>query len=110
MGLGDYLTKAAEEKKPKHGTGIPALKSWFAPFPHQAAAVDRMFANKGKMILAHEMGTGKTVTSIYGFEKMRHEGKAKKAIVIVPSGLRDNFAKNGVEKFTNSSWQAVGII
>jgi len=54
------------------------------------------------------MGTGKTVTSIYGFEKMKHEGKAKKALVIVPSGLRDNFAKNGIEKFTNSTWQAIG--
>jgi len=108
--LGDYLIKKAAEKvdKPAHGTGIPSLKEWFKPYEHQAAAIDRLFANKGKMILAHEMGTGKTVTSIYGFEKMKHEGKARKAIVIVPSGLRDNFATNGVEKFTNSTWQAIG--
>lgn len=111
MTLGDYLIKKAAEAagdKPAHGTGIPSMKEWFKPYAHQAAAIDRLFANKGKMILAHEMGTGKTVTSIYGFEKLKHEGKAKKAIVIVPSGLRDNFAKNGIEKFTSSSWQAVG--
>tara|TARA_Y100000310_G_scaffold12637_2_gene13050 strand:- start:2701 stop:4476 length:1776 start_codon:yes stop_codon:yes gene_type:complete len=109
MTLGRYLIKIAEgAEEPKHGTGIPSLKAWFKPYTHQEAAVNRLFANKGKMILAHEMGTGKTVTSIYGFEKMKHEGKARKAIVIVPSGLRDNFAKNGIEKFTTSSWQAIG--
>lgn len=110
MGLLDYIYKTAEkaaEKKP-HGTGIPSMKDWFAPYPHQKKAIERLFSNKGKMILAHEMGTGKTVTSIYGFEKLRHEGKAKKAIVVVPSGLRANFAKEGVEKFTNSTYQVVG--
>jgi len=108
--LGDYLIKKAAEEasKPAHGTGIPSMKEWFKPYEHQAIAVDRLFANNGKMILAHEMGTGKTVTSIYGFEKMKHEGKAKKAIVLVPSGLRDNFVTNGIVKFTNSTWQAIG--
>ena len=110
MSLSDYLYKKAEAaaKKPSHGTGIPAMKDWFSPYPHQKKAIDRLFSNKGKMILAHEMGTGKTVTSIYGFEKLRHTGKAKKAIVVVPSGLRANFAKEGVEKFTNSTFQVVG--
>ncbi|MAP23585.1 MAG: hypothetical protein CL582_21870 [Alteromonadaceae bacterium] len=104
-----FFTKVSEKSaKPEHGTGIPSLKEWFKPYSHQESAVNRLFANKGKMILAHEMGTGKTVTSIYGFEKMRHEGKARKAIVIVPSGLRDNFVKNGIGKFTSSSWQAIG--
>jgi SNF2 family DNA or RNA helicase len=112
MSLFDYITKTAagepKEEKKAHGTGIPSMKDWFKPYPHQKKAIDRLFSNKGKMILAHEMGTGKTVTSIYGFEKLRHEGKAKKAIVVVPSGLRANFAKEGVEKFTNSSFQVVG--
>lgn len=110
MSLWDYITKTAgksPEKKP-HGTGIPAMKDWFAPYPHQKKAIERLFSNKGKMILAHEMGTGKTVTSIYGFEKLKHEGKAKKALVVVPSGLRANFATEGVEKFTNSTFQVVG--
>ena len=112
MSLGDYLNKSAatevaEEKKP-HGTGIPAMKEWFAPYPHQKRAIDRLFSNKGKLILAHEMGTGKTAASIYGFERLRHEGKAKRALVVVPSGLRANFAEGGVQKFTTSSVEVVG--
>jgi hypothetical protein len=112
MSLGDYLIKSAaadvgKEKKP-HGTGIPAMKEWFAPYPHQKRAIDRLFSNKGKMILAHEMGTGKTAASIYGFERLRHEGKAKKALVVCPSGLRANFAEGGVQKFTTSSVEVVG--
>jgi hypothetical protein len=110
MSLFDYLEKHAEEvKKPvQHGTGIPALKDWFKPYEHQEKAVQKLFGNKGKMILAHEMGTGKTVTSIYGFEKMKHRGKAKKALVVVPSSLRENFAVGGIEKFTNSNYQVIG--
>jgi SNF2 family DNA or RNA helicase len=110
MSLGDYITKSAEKGAKPTRKRVPSMKEWFKPYPHQAEAVDRLFANKGKLILAHEMGTGKTVTSIYGFEKMRNEGKARKALVVVPSGLRDNFAKNGVEKFTNSTWQVIGSI
>ncbi len=105
-----FFLKCAEEvaEKVQHGTGIPTMKEWFKPYPHQKKAIDRLYNNKGKMILAHEMGTGKTATSIYGFERLRHEGKAKKALVVVPSGLRANFAENGIKKFTTSSVQVVG--
>jgi SNF2 family DNA or RNA helicase len=110
MSLASYIEKHAEGApvEKKRGTDIPAMKEWFAPYPHQASAVDKLFSNKGKLILAHQMGTGKTVTAVYGFEKMRHEGKATKALVVTPAGLRKNFAKNGVEKFTTSSHQIIG--
>ena len=109
MSLSAYIEKIANPAPEKeHGTGIPSMKAWFKPYPHQKKAVDRLFSNRGKMILAHEMGTGKTVTAVYGFEKLRHEGKAKKALVVVPSGLRQNFAKEGVEKFTESDYQVIG--
>ena len=90
------LVKKAEEEKPK----APAsMKDWFSPYPHQKKSVDKLFRNKGKLIMAHEMGTGKTVTSIYGVEKMKEAGKATNTLVVVPSGLRENFAKNGLSKF-----------
>ncbi len=105
MSLFEYITKQA--KSEEHGTGIPSMKAWFKPYAHQKEAIDKLIDNNGKMILAHQMGTGKTVTSIYGFEKLKHKGKAKKALVVVPSGLRNNFASNGVAKFTDSSYQVV---
>lgn len=59
-------------------------------------------------IAAHAVGTGKTLSGIARFERQRAEGKAKKALVIVPAGLRENFAVDGIKKFTNSSYNIVG--
>lgn len=75
---------------------------------HQERAVQKLFENKGKVVFAHGMGSGKTLSAIYGFEKMRHAGKAQRALVVVPAGLRENFARSGVEKFTTSDKQIVG--
>ena len=98
--------KTAEEEK--HGTGIPSMKAWFKPYPHQKRAIDRMYENGGKLILSHSTGSGKTASAIYGAERLRHDGKSKGALVIVPSGLRHNFAKGGVAKFTTADYQIVG--
>lgn len=106
MSLYHFLYKTAQGESSEER--IPTMKEWFSPYPHQKAAIDKLFKNRGKMILAHEMGTGKTVTSIYGFEKLRNKGKATKALVVVPSGLRNNFAENGVKKFTDSTVQIIG--
>ena len=114
-GFGKFLKTAAKKQKEflpapvqQHKTGIPAMKPWFAPYPHQKAAIDKLYANRGKLILAHQTGTGKTASAIYGFERLRHDGKAKGALVVVPSGLRENFATSGIEGFTTSDYQIVG--
>lgn len=59
-------------------------------------------------IAAHAVGTGKTLSGIARFERQRNEGGAKKALVVVPAGLRENFATDGIKKFTNSSYNIVG--
>lgn len=74
--------------------------------PHQADAVDFILNNK-KGIIAHGTGLGKTLTSIASFEKLRETGGAKRAIVIVPASLRDNYAKN-IGKYTNSTYSIYG--
>ena len=87
----------------------PTMKEWFKPFAHQGEAGRRLLDNDGHLILAHEVGTGKTVSSVYGFELLKSKGKAKKALVVVPAGLRENYAKGGVEKFLKDpKWQIVG--
>jgi superfamily II DNA or RNA helicase len=58
-------------------------------------------------IAAHGTGTGKTVTSIATFERLKSEGKAGRALVIAPAGLRQNFA-GGVGTFTHSKAVIVG--
>lgn len=83
------------------------VKSDINPYPHQVRAVNK-FTTSGQLILAHGTGTGKTITSILAFETAKKLGKASKALVVVPTGLRTNYAKGGIEKATNSSYQVLG--
>ena len=73
--------------------------------PHQARIVNNKNPNQ---IIAHGVGTGKTLTGIAKFEKLKEQGKANKALVVTPAGLRDNFGSEGVKKFTNSSYNIIG--
>lgn len=82
-----------------------ALKKDIQLYPHQQNAVERP---GDSVIYAHGVGSGKTLTSIARFEKLKNEGKANKALVIVPAGLRNNFAEKGVKKFTDSKVNIVG--
>jgi len=103
----DFLKKAESANEP---LPVPnTFKKWFTPYEHQASAVQKLLDNDGKLILAHAMGTGKTVTSIYGIEVLRHKNKAKNALIVVPAGLRENFARKGLEKFLiKPDFQIVG--
>ena len=93
----------SEKKEKAVSMKVPAsMKTWFKPYPHQAKAARNLMNNDGKVLLAHEMGTGKTVSSIYGIELLKDKGTARKALVIVPTGLRENFAKDGLSKFLNT--------
>jgi hypothetical protein len=95
----------------RHGFKIEktsAVRQKYNLFPHQAVAVKQLLDNDGVLVMAHGTGTGKTFTSIAGFEVLKKKGKAKKALVVVPTGLRTNYVKGGLEKFTDSSYQIVG--
>ena len=106
MSLYKRFYKQADAPAPQQEAStehVPGMKDDFVPAPHQARAVRRLIENDGKMIMAHQVGTGKTSASVYGFEKMKQLGRAAKAIVIVPAGLRENFLEGGVQKFTNDT-------
>lgn len=74
------------------------------PKPHQIdfEKAIRNMPDTGGIIAAHGTGTGKTLTAVNAFEKLKGEGRAKRALVITPSGLRTNFLEKGVQKFTKS--------
>jgi hypothetical protein len=74
-------------------------------YPHQEQSVNRP---DGSVIYAHGVGSGKTLTGIARFERMKSQGKASKALVVVPAGLRDNFSTQGVKKFTDSKVNVIG--
>jgi superfamily II DNA or RNA helicase len=78
------------------------LKEFFKPFDHQKdfnTALQK--SPRGSSIAAWGTGTGKTLASINAFEQLKGEGKANVALVIVPAGLRNNYA-GAVGKFTGS--------
>ena len=81
------------------------LKSFVKLYPHQEGFMKRVKSlpkQGGGVIAAHGTGTGKTVTAIAAFEELKEQGKANRALVIAPAGLRDNFLSKGVKKFTDS--------
>lgn len=84
---------------------VAALNADVKLRPHQQRVVDNP---KNSMVIAHGVGSGKTLTSIAKFEKLKSEGKANKALILTPSGLRDNYGEEGVGKFTDSSYNIVG--
>jgi len=77
--------------------------------PHQMdfqKAVTDM-EDTGGIIAAHGTGTGKTFSAINAFEKLKGLGRAERALVITPSGLRNNFLTKGIQRFTTSKGQII---
>lgn len=95
------------EVKGKTWVSRSRLKDTFKPYPHQQSfykAVQYQTGGKkgGGIIAAHGTGTGKTPSAVYAFEMLKGEGKARRALVVTPAGLRNNFLENGIQKFTDS--------
>lgn len=76
--------------------------------PHQEKAVEKVIKKDGSLLLSHATGSGKTLTAIAAFDKLRQMGKADKALIVAPASLRYNFAEQGVEKFTKSPYVIFG--
>ena len=108
----DTMNTAAQSNTPQTAQARPNVPSSFkdgiAPKPHQVGSTEKLLANGGKIVLTAPPGSGKTMSAIHGFETLKDRGQAKSALVLVPSGLRTNFAVDGVEKFTRSSYQILG--
>jgi len=68
---------------------------------YQQEAVDRVADNDGSLLIAHPMGSGKTMTSVAAVERLRELGKAKRTLAIVPAALRDNMIDRGVHRFSD---------
>jgi hypothetical protein len=76
--------------------------------PHQREAIEYLQQQGGRGLLAHGTGTGKTLSSIAAFEKLREQDKAKRALVVAPAALLTNYRESGVGKFTTSTHGAPG--
>ena len=80
---------------------LAALKDNVELKPHQQRVVDKI-KDQNNLIVAHDTGTGKTVSSIAAAEEL-----GAKPLVLTPASLRDNYAKEGVEKFTDRDYETI---
>jgi superfamily II DNA or RNA helicase len=72
-------------------------------YEHQNRAVSRFIANDGNILLAHGVGSGKTLSGITMAEEGRKKGIVKNTLVVVPASLRNNFLENGIHRYTDST-------
>lgn len=95
------LYKRRYEKMEKHSQveteqkTIPGLK--VSLYPYQERALEKFIQNRGVILLGHPTGTGKTTTSLAAQQLLRLSGHSKTALVVVPAGLKNNYAEN-IEK------------
>lgn len=85
-----------------------ALKQDVQLRPHQKAALKKLEQQGGSALFSHPVGSGKTITGVAAFEKLRSQGKASKALVVTPASLRTNFAEGGVKQFTDDDYVIFG--
>ena len=70
--------------------------------PYQPEAVDKM-CDRGKMLVAYDLGLGKTVLTIAAIERLMDEGKiTEPGLIICLSSLKYQW-ESQIKKFTNGS-------
>jgi SNF2 family DNA or RNA helicase len=76
--------------------------------PYQPEAVDRM-CGRGSMLVAYDLGLGKTILTIAAIERLMDEGQIRvPGLVICLSSLKYQWAAQ-IEKFTDGSSKALVI-
>lgn len=91
-----------EEFAPKHfeGQALIVKGKEFSMFPHQSKAVVR--GTMQPLLLAHEVGTGKTFTLISTAMEMRRLGTARKPMIVVQNATVGQFVASAKELYPNA--------
>jgi N12 class adenine-specific DNA methylase len=77
---------------------LPGLAVTFKPRPHQVAAVARMIGEPA-VLLAHEVGAGKTAEMIIGVTELRRLGLVRKPAVVIPNHMLEQFAREWLQTY-----------
>jgi N12 class adenine-specific DNA methylase/SAM-dependent methyltransferase len=77
---------------------LPGLALTFRPHPHQVAAVARII-HEPAVLLAHEVGAGKTAEMIMGITELRRLGLVRKPAVVVPNHMLEQFAREWLQLY-----------
>ncbi len=80
---------------------LPGLAVTFTPLPHQVAAVARMIGEPA-VLLAHEVGAGKTAEMIIGVTELRRLGLVRKPAVIIPNHMLEQFSREWLQTYPSA--------
>ena len=73
-------------------------------FPHQFKAVLRFIESPvGRLLIADEVGLGKTIESIYIWKELQAREDARRLLVVCPAMLREKWQRDLQERFNISS-------
>ncbi|MCK2222081.1 DEAD/DEAH box helicase family protein, partial (plasmid) [Actinomadura sp. ATCC 31491] len=75
---------------------LPGLADGWTPRPHQKAAVARILSEPA-VLLAHEVGAGKTAEMVMGAMELRRTGLARKPAIVIPNHMLEQFSREFLE-------------
>ena len=81
---------------------LPGLAMSFEPRPHQVAAVARIIAEPA-VLLAHEVGAGKTAEMVMGAMELRRLGLAVKPAIVIPNHMLEQFAREALQLYPQAA-------
>ena len=86
---------------------LPGLALTFRPHAHQVAAVARII-HEPAVLLAHEVGAGKTAEMIMGITELRRLGLVRKPAVVVPNHMLEQFAREWLQLYPQAKVMIAG--
>ena len=88
---------------------LPGLAGWFREWvhPHQLAAVARII-NEPAVLLAHDVGAGKTAEMAMGAMELRRLGLAAKPAIVVPNHMLEQFQREFLQLYPQARVLAAG--
>lgn len=75
--------------------------------PYQEEAVDRAI-ERGSLLIAYTMGLGKTLVALATIEELIAEGAVKQSLLVVPAGLKWQWAES-ISRFTDVASRQVEL-
>ncbi|MDR1447965.1 MAG: hypothetical protein LBI63_03260 [Candidatus Ancillula sp.] len=85
---------------------FPGLADSFIPHTHQKIAVARILAEPA-VLLAHEVGAGKTSEMIIGAMEQKRLGLINKPCVVIPNHMLEQFSSEWLERYPGANILAV---
>lgn len=87
---------------------LPGLTVTFTPREHQLAATARIVAEPA-VLLAHEVGAGKTAEMVCGAMELRRLGLARKPCVVVPNHMLEQFSREWMQLYPQARILAASV-